>query len=68
MSAQRVFVTTVEGNPSFLVHSKVRDKFIDEEVKSRHGLHPDGGAHEWQAFDAAALAQAAETKGEEAQG
>lgn len=48
---QRVFVTTVEGCPSFLVHKNVRDKFIDEEVERRHGRAPDGGAHEWEAYE-----------------
>jgi beta-galactosidase/beta-glucuronidase len=54
---QRVYVTTVEGNPSFRVSERARDKFIDEEVERRHGKHPDGGAHEWQAFDETPSAQ-----------
>jgi hypothetical protein len=60
---QRVFVTTVEGTPSFLVHARVRDCFIAEEVERRHGKQPNEEPHEWEAFD-----EVAEIEGAQAQG
>jgi hypothetical protein len=49
--AQTVFVTTAEGCPSFRVHARVRDRFIEEEVERRHGKQESGLPHEWAAFD-----------------
>ena len=50
MSVHRVFVTSVEGYPSFRVHAKARDKFIEQEIEFRHGRQEDGSAHEWGAY------------------
>jgi hypothetical protein len=55
---QRVYVTTAEGLPSFLVHVCVSDAFIDEAVESKCGRQPDGEAHEWAAYDVEEVADA----------
>lgn len=48
---QRVVVKTVQGEPSFVVHARVRDEFIDEIVQSLFGTREGGKSHEWEAFD-----------------
>lgn len=67
MSEERVFVTTIEGNPSFLVHRNVRDKFITEEVERRYGKQDDGSAHAWEAYDEAVVVEEAQARAREAQ-
>jgi hypothetical protein len=48
---QRVVVGTVEGGPTFTVHARVRDEFIDETVEAPFGAREDGEPHEWAAYD-----------------
>lgn len=48
---QRVYVTTAQDVPSFLVHEVVRDEFIAELVTERYGTQENGQPHEWEAFD-----------------
>ena len=51
MIEHRVFVTTIEGNPSFLVSSIARDEFIDSLVEGLLGAQESGEAHEWEAHE-----------------
>ena len=48
---QRVYITTKEGRPSFLVHALVRDEMIADIVTDRYGLQESGEPHEWEAVN-----------------
>jgi hypothetical protein len=45
---QRVYVMSVEGHPSFLVHRHVRDEFITEKVRELYG---ERHKNDWEAFE-----------------
>jgi hypothetical protein len=47
---QRIYVTTAEGTPSFLVYEIVSDEFIDEVIEWKFGRRDGGARHEWEAF------------------
>ena len=59
---QRVYVTTADGRPSFLVHRLARDSFISEIVAQRHGAQADGRPHEWAAYDCDEIQQSKEAE------
>lgn len=67
-AVQRVYVTTIEGQPSILVHAHVRDEFISETVERLFGVQEDGEPHKWAAYDvrpaAAVVAEEAATVAE----
>ncbi len=50
LQLQQVYVTTVEGTPTFFVYEIARDKFIDEVIAGKFGKQDDGARHEWEAF------------------
>ena len=48
---QRVYITTLAGRPSFLVHELVGDALIADTVTDRYGLQESGEPHEWEAVN-----------------